>query len=472
MRAASTLAVLAGLLSAGAAAAQTPGAQADGAYRGYLAARLTAGGQLDVIEELNADRLFVPASVLKLATVAAALDHLGAEYRWTTRLIAGGTVDGAVLAGDLVVEPGADPTWGTEGGGDAAVAALAGQVRARGITRIAGDLVVDAGRFPGRPHPLDRQHGDLPYAHGTPPAALAIDGATITVRVAPGTAIGNPARVRAPESIEVINHTITVGRDRHGSGTLDFLPVWGTDTLVLRGEYPISEPAATVTASDPAPGRRAAERLRQALGAAGVTLDGDLRLQRLPAAPDERAALAEYRSPPLAELLAPILTNSRNWYADMLVLALGRAVAGSGRFDDGVDVVEAFLDDLPAMGSAATQGARLRDGSGLSPANLVSPATVVRLLAYAVGQPWGPALTAAMAVPGAGTLASWPRLPPVAAKTGTLRHTVALAGILDPDADTPVFFCYFVNHRPQQTTASRNEIAEALARWRPADRER
>ena len=82
---ASAVAALAGLLSPGAAAAQTPGASVDGAHRGYLAARLTDGGQLEVVEELHAGRLFVPASVLKLATVAAALEHLGAEYRWTTR---------------------------------------------------------------------------------------------------------------------------------------------------------------------------------------------------------------------------------------------------------------------------------------------------------------------------------------------------------------------------------------------------
>ena len=460
------------LLTAPGAAAAQPQAPDDGAWRGYLAARLDADGQLRMVDERNAGRLFVPASVLKLATVAAALEHLGAGYRWVTRLTAGGPLRDGVLDGDLVIEPGADPTWGPEGGGDNALAALARQVRERGVTRITGDLVLDHSRFPGRLHPLDRDFGDLPYAFATPPAALAVDQGTLEVRVAPGETVGSPAQVRAPEGLEVLNHTITVGRERHGSGTLDFMPVWGTDTLVLRGEYPVSEPAATVRASDPAPARRAALRLQAALAEAGVTLDGSVQLQKRPAAGSQRALLAESRSPPLAELLPPILTDSHNWYADMLVLALGRAVAGSGRFDDGVDVVEAFLDDLPAMGSAATPGARLRDGSGLSPANLVSPTAVVRLLAYAVGQPWGPTLTAAMAVPGAGTLASWPRLPPVVAKTGTLRHTVALAGILDPDADTPVFFCYFVNHRPQQTTASRNEIAEALARWRPADRER
>ena len=462
LRAASALAALAGLLSA---AVQTAEAQVDGGHRGYLAARLTDGGQLRVIEELNADRLFVPASVLKLATVAAALEHLGAEYRWTTRLVARGAVDGAVLAGDLVLEPGADPTWGPDGGGDAAMAALAEQVRANGITRIAGDLAVDMGRFPGRLHPLDREYGDLPYAHGTPAAPLAIDDAAITVRVAPGTAIGNPARVRAPEGIEVINRTITVGQNRHGSGTLDFVQVWETDTLVLRGEYPISEPAATVTASDPAPARRAAERLRHTLGEAGVTVDGGLVFQRQAAA-GESTVLAEYRSAPLAELLAPILTDSRNWYADMLILALAREVAGSGRFDDGVEVIAALLAALPGAASGGLPEPSLLDGSGLSPANLVSPAAVVQLLAYALEQSWGATLIEALPAPGEGTLAAWPRLPPLAAKTGTLRHTVALAGILDPGSDAAVIFCYFINHHPEQRTASRREIADALGRWR------
>ena len=48
--------------------------------------------------------------------------------------------------------------------------------------------------------------------------------ATITVRIAPGPAVGAPARVRAPAGMELINHTTTVARDRHGAGSLDFCP--------------------------------------------------------------------------------------------------------------------------------------------------------------------------------------------------------------------------------------------------------
>lgn len=464
-------AALGGLLALGLApapvsgAAQAPAPDADGAHRGYLAARLV-DGELVIVDDRNADGRFVPASVLKVATVAAALEHLGPDYRWVTRLTSQATVDGPVLEGDLIIEAGADPTWGRDGEPDAP-ATLARQVRERGLTRVAGDLVVDARRFPGRLHPLDRGIGDLPYRHGTPPAPLAVDEATITVRAAPGTSVGAPARVEAPDSIELLNRTVTVGRDRHGSGTLDFLPLWGTDTLLLRGEYPISEPSFVVPASDPSPARRAARSLREALAEAGVQVDGAVRLEEPPSAASESATvLAELRSQPLKSLLSDILADSHNWYADTLVLTLGLEVAGSGRFTDGVEVISDFVKGLEEDAAPTLlDDAWLLDGSGLSPANLVTPSAVVRVLAYATQRPWGTALIDALATPGEGTLRAWPPLPPVAAKTGTLRHTVALAGVLDPRAEAPVIFSYFVNHRPGAPAAARGEIADALRRW-------
>ncbi|MCY4077430.1 MAG: D-alanyl-D-alanine carboxypeptidase/D-alanyl-D-alanine-endopeptidase [Acidobacteria bacterium] len=448
-------------------AAQPAAHDGDGAYRGFFAARLV-DGTLEVIEERNATARFVPASVLKIATAAAALEHLGADYRWVTRLTSEAPVDGTTLAGDLVIVPGADPTWGRDGAPDA-LAALARQVRERGLTRVAGDLVVDAGRFPGRRHPLDRGIGDLAYRHGTPAAALAVDEATITVRAAPGAALGLPARIEAPAGVELINRTTTVGRDRHGAGTLDFLPLWGSDTLLVRGEYPISEPTFVVPASDPSPARRAADRLRGALAQAGVRVEGTVRAGDAPTpASGSATALAEHRSPPLESLLPDILTDSHNWYADMLALTLGLEAAGTGRFDDGVGVVSDFVNGLAE--SAAAPGRDevwLVDGSGLSPANLVTPSAIVRLLAHAVSRPWGAVLIDALATPGEGTLRSWPRLPPAAAKTGTLRHTVALAGFLHPRSATPLPFCYFVNHRPGRPAPARREIAASLRAWSP-----
>ena len=449
----------------------------DGAYRGYLAVRVLRGGELEVIETLNANRLFVPASVLKVVTVAATLHHLGADHRWVTRLTSSGAVNAGVLEGDLVIEPGGDPTWSKAFlDGDAAepLTALAQQLQALGLQQVSGDLVVDASRFPGRPHPTGRGFADLAYEYGTPIASLAVDDATIMVRVAPGPAVGDPARVTAPAGIDVLNQTVTVGRQRGGFGTLDFIPVWGTDTLLLRGEYPISEPPLAVTASDPAPERRAARRLRDALGERGVTIAGDVRVWRGARAavePQQMTVLAEFRSVPLGSLLDRILTRSHNWSADMLILTLAKEVTGSGRFDDGVNVIADFVSELGANDEPDALGTPLLsvvDGSGLSSSNLVTPTTLVRLLAHAVEQPWGQTLLDALAGPGEGTLAAWPGLAPVAAKTGTLRGTVALAGVVSAESDTPILFCYFVNHNLERPVRVRREIAAAVARWRAA----
>ena len=120
--------------------------------------------------------------------------------------------------------------------------------------------------------------------------------------------------------------------------------------------------------SDPAPSLRAARRLRAALGEAGVTVDGEVRVERTrAAAAGPGPVLAELPSPPLDDLLGPLLTNSHNWYADTLALTLGREVAGTGRFDDGVEVIADFALDLRDAPAAAPDDLSIRDGSGSPP---------------------------------------------------------------------------------------------------------
>ncbi|PSQ64870.1 MAG: D-alanyl-D-alanine carboxypeptidase/D-alanyl-D-alanine-endopeptidase, partial [Bacteroidetes bacterium QH_1_61_8] len=65
-----------------------------------------------VLYSRNADRNFVPASNVKLATAAAALEHLGPEYRYETTMHADGPVEDGTLKGNLVVRGAGDPTLG------------------------------------------------------------------------------------------------------------------------------------------------------------------------------------------------------------------------------------------------------------------------------------------------------------------------------------------------------------------------
>ncbi|HEY9867825.1 MAG TPA: D-alanyl-D-alanine carboxypeptidase, partial [Candidatus Obscuribacterales bacterium] len=62
----------------------------------------------------NANKRFVPASVAKIFTTACALDTLGADFRYQTRLLAYGPARKDRVAGDLVLEPSQDPSLALE----------------------------------------------------------------------------------------------------------------------------------------------------------------------------------------------------------------------------------------------------------------------------------------------------------------------------------------------------------------------
>ncbi|HVS63972.1 MAG TPA: D-alanyl-D-alanine carboxypeptidase/D-alanyl-D-alanine-endopeptidase, partial [Thermoanaerobaculia bacterium] len=268
-----------------------------------------------------------------------------------------------------------------------------------------------------------------------------------------------------PPDLEVVNRTVTVSSARHGKGTLDFFPVWGSATVVVTGEYPISEPSFVVRLAAPDPLERAARALLEELESAGIEIAGDVRVVPSPPPTGDRV-LAAVDSAPLADLLEVVLTDSHNWYAEMLLRQLASEVAGEGRLDTGLEVASAFLAETVGIEAASFE---LDDGSGLSPSNLLTPRAVVELLRFALAQPWGQVMVDALASGPKGTLASWGPTPSIAAKTGTLRHTQTLAGVLLPsDAAAgvePIVFAVFLNHRTEKRPALKRDIVRRLWEW-------
>lgn len=100
---------------------------------------------------LNEDRLLLPASNLKLFTFALALDRLGPEYRFSTRVL-------LERSGDLVLVGSGDPSLSGRvypykkdtppGPPLDPVEELAAQIVRRGIRRVDGDVVGDDRLFP------------------------------------------------------------------------------------------------------------------------------------------------------------------------------------------------------------------------------------------------------------------------------------------------------------------------------------
>src|SRR5437016_14461312 len=131
-----------------------------------------------VLYELNSQQLFVPGSTTKLFTEGTALELLGGDYRFHTRVYRTGALkpDGTLM-GDLVLVASGDPnlsgriqpdgTLGFEnedhsyGGADSkgvgkdpllVIHELAQQIAQKGIKRIKGRVLVDTRLFPEGAH--------------------------------------------------------------------------------------------------------------------------------------------------------------------------------------------------------------------------------------------------------------------------------------------------------------------------------
>ena len=133
-----------------------------------------------VLASHNQQLAFNPASVMKLVTTAAALDLLGPDYRWITRVYAQGPLVADVLNGDLIIQGSGDPRLAHED-----LARLLRRLRSLGVREIQGDLVLDRSLFQTTLDDAAAFDG-LPYrAYNALPDALLLDAKAISLRFFP-----------------------------------------------------------------------------------------------------------------------------------------------------------------------------------------------------------------------------------------------------------------------------------------------
>ncbi|RJL34035.1 D-alanyl-D-alanine carboxypeptidase/D-alanyl-D-alanine endopeptidase [Bailinhaonella thermotolerans] len=419
-----------------------------------------AAGSGEVLYERDASALMTPASNEKLLTAAAAFAILGPGHRFRTAVLAAGERDGSALRGDLVLKGTGDPTATAR-----AYDELAAKTAASGVRTVRGRLVADDTWFDDVRLGPFWAWDDEPYAYSAPISALTVspdedyDAGAVIVTVRPGAA-GRPARVTlTPETgaVRIVNRATTGGTG--SSITVD--RAHGSAAITVSGSIAPGSPEVKRYMSVWDPTAYAADVFRRALARHGVRITGPTVRRAAPAGASE---LAARESAPLSAVAVPYLKLSNNMIAEILVKSMGRKAEGAGTWAAGLRAMEGYLRGRGLTGLRAT------DGSGLSRADLVSPAHLARLLEAARSEPWFPAFLAALPVAGdedrltGGTLRSRMRGTPAAgnarAKTGTLTSVSSLSGYVRSAGGEDLIFSIMLNHH---LTAAPRDVEDAIA---------
>lgn len=413
----------------------------------------------DSLLEVNPEIARSPASTMKVLSAYAALDLLGPNYTWVTRAYAAGPLANGRLQGDLVLQGGGDPLlsierwWGF-------VQAL----RARGVERIDGDIVIDNTYFAPSEADPDDFDGRGFKTYNVLPDALLVNHQAVEVTIAPGQDRARVVLNPAPANLTIKNLIrLTNTKCRSGASMVRFGGKGdGYTQLTVSG--PLSRRCG------PTRFYRAVQRAPEfAYGTfvslwrqSGGQFSGAMRLAAKPAT---AKLLLEYDSPTLSEAVHSLLKHSNNPMTRTLVLTMGAERFGTpATVPNGEQVIHDWLVERGLIFPELV----IDNGSGLSRITRISADSMAQLLVDAWRSPYAAEFQAGLPLGGMdGTLRNRFREVDggrVRMKTGTLNSVSALAGYVRTQSGKPLVVVAMINH-PGAQGGSGSAISDALVRW-------
>jgi D-alanyl-D-alanine carboxypeptidase/D-alanyl-D-alanine-endopeptidase (penicillin-binding protein 4) len=428
-----------------------------------------------ILYELNSRKLMMPASNMKILTLATAAETLGWDFRFATTVETAAPIESGVLAGDLIVRGGGDPTINSRDGRAAALFdAWARDLKDAGIARIDGNIVGDDNAFDAERLGAGWAWDYLQYGYAAPVGALEMDENIATLTVRPGAQPGDPVFVDlTPGSGLKLFNRATTGAATSAI-TIDYNRRLDDPTLEVTGSLSLDSPPITREVAVVNPTVYFAEAVKDGLVARGIevtgrAIDADDILNAPP--PDSRRLLIRSESPPLREIATVLMKVSQNLYAETLLKAVGASTGGLGTTEGGRVVSRALFTSWGIPESSYVQ----MDGSGLSRYDYVTPDMLVTLLSRLYADPrHREAFMATLPIAGHdGTVSSRMKKTRAegnaTAKTGSISNVRSLSGYVRTRDGETLAFAILANNFTQPP-ATVNWIAdlavETLANFR------
>lgn len=416
----------------------------------------------EMLDQYDAEKTFVPASNLKLFVTAAALDKLKSNYQFKTEVYTTGQINKkGVLHGDVIVKGYGDPSLS-----EVDMQNMAKELSKKGITSISGDLLVDDSYYDDIRLGAGWMWDDESYGYNAQISALAVHENMISLSITPDGAIGdspslgmNPITdyVTVQNNAKIVDgskNNITIDRPR------------GTNTIVISGTIGKLSSAYTEDVAIDDPALFVGNVWKKALNAEGIDITKK-KVQVEKTKITTGTPIVVHNSQPLSELIVQLNKQSDNFYAEMLLKALGVVAKNEGSFDAGADVIEEFLKK-----AEIDTNYRQVDGSGLSRMDLISPKQMAQLLTYVSKQEYKDVFERSLPIAGVdGTIKS--RMigtsaeKNVHAKTGSMSGVNSLSGFVTDQNGDKLAFSIFLNgvRTSSSATAFQDAVAVLLSQY-------
>ncbi len=406
----------------------------------------------------DGDRLFIPASNVKLITTAVALRHLGAATRLRTSVY---RLPNTGNTSNLLVVGRGDPSLTKMG-----LQSLAQQLKQRGERQI-DRISFDDRYFRGEQINGDWEWDDLSTDYAPAINSLMLGQNATTLTVSPQR-LGMPLQYtwKNPGAYNWIIDNQTIAVESTLENSVNAIAVFGKPALKLTGKLATTAQPIQLDLPVIDPTAAFMSEFRQNLNSAGigVAMMRTVAEQSILSLPE----IAAIDSPPISELIKETNQQSNNVYAEVLLRSIGRTYPQHFTSPEdtstlGIALVKQRLTELGVNPDAYL----LRDGSGLSRHNLVAPTAFVRVLSAMATLPEGQVYRDSLPVAGIsgslknrlkGTIAQGI----VRAKTGSMSGVVSLSGYVNSPKYPPLVFSIILNQHDRPTASMVKVIDEVV----------
>lgn len=330
-----------------------------------------------IIVQHRANKNTIPASTTKIVTTATALEVLGPDFTFETKLQYDGLLNNGVLNGNIYILGGGDPTLGSAYIGDSLfLEKWIEAIKATGIKKIIGAVVADASLYNNEGIAPKWSWEDMGNYYAAGVYGISIYDNTCRVYFKSGAIGSTPTIVRTQPVIPGLNFNLFLKAANTNDDNAYFYGAPFSNERSVYGTIPANKNEFVSKADIPNPPLYAAQVLTQKLKESGIEIS--LQASNVITSMKMRTTIHTLKSPSLREIISIINHKSNNHYSEQLFRYLSLQQSKVANTNDAIQ----FVNDFWKKQDIDNNGLIMFDGCGLSPNNAISAEFLVNILSY------------------------------------------------------------------------------------------